>query len=181
MSKFGFVEVPITQQIDGTALASSSTATSILAPASKFTLPANYFDAAGKAIRITAGGRVSTVSATPGTLTFDIRLGSVVVFNGGASGTVVTSASNLTWLLEAVLTCRSIGSSTSATILGIGKLTSAVLSATVPIMLLPTSSPAAGTGFDSTAASVLDLFATWSVNNASNSIRCDMFQVELLN
>lgn len=180
MSKLTFWETLITQEVDGTALASSSAATSILAAAAKVTLPANYFDI-GKQLLVKAHGRISTVGSTPGTLTLDLRLGSVVVFNGGASPTVAVSAANLTWDFEALLTCRSKGASTSATLFGAGRLISAVLSATVPIMLLPVSSPAVGTGFDSTAAAVLDMFATWSVSNAANSIRCDQFSVTALN
>lgn len=180
MSRLSFFETLIAQQVDGTALSNTTTATSILAPAAKFTVPANFFDI-GKVLRVKAAGRISTAASTPGTLTLDVRLGSVVVFNGGASGTLATSASNLTWDLEATLTCRSIGASTSATLLGVGRLVSAALSATTPIMLLPVSSPAAGTGFDSTAAAVLDLYATWSAASASNSIRCDSFSLESLN
>jgi len=176
MSDVRFLEPLIEQQIDGTALTNTTTPTSILAGAAKFTLPSNWWRI-GRELRLRAAGRISTAASTPGTLTFDARLGSVVVFSGGASVTLATSASNLTWVLDMYLTCRSIGASTIATILGSGLLTSAVLSATVPVQLLPASSPAAGTGFDSTAAAVLDLFATWSVANASNTLRCDQFSV----
>lgn len=176
MSNVRFLEPLIEQQVDGTALSNTTTPTSIIAPAAKFTLPANFFQV-GKELFVRAAGRISTAGSSPGTLTLDVRVGSVVVFSGGASGTLAVSASNLTWIFEAMLTCRSIGASTVATILGTGKLLSAALSATTPIQLLPASSPAAGTGFDSTAAAVLDLFATWSVANASNSLRCDQFTV----
>lgn len=180
MSSNSWNQTLLTQQIDGTALTNTTTATSILPGAAKYVLPANLLQI-GTKLRIKASGRISTAAATPGTLTFDVRFGSVVVFNGGASGTVATSASNLTWDLEADLVCRSIGASTSATMYGSGRLISAALSATTPIMLLPVSSPAAGTGFDSTASQTVDLFATWSVASASNSIRCDSYEIVLLN
>ena len=70
--------------IDGTALANSTVATSLLPPIAKPTLPANYFTSAGKLFKLRASGRISTVVTTPGTLTLDVRFGSVVVFNGGA-------------------------------------------------------------------------------------------------
>lgn len=176
MSFNSWQQTLITSQVDGTALVSSTAATSILPAAAKFTLPANVLQIGSK-LRIKASGRISTAASTPGTITFDFRLGSVVAFNGGASGTVATSATNLTWDLEIDLICRSIGASTTATLIGTGKLTTAALSATVPIMLLPVSAPAAGTGFDSTAAQVCDLFATWSVSSASNSITCHEFEL----
>lgn len=180
MSSNSWNQSLITQQVDGSALTNSTTPTSILAAAAKFVLPANLLQI-GTKLRVKAHGRISTAASSPGTLTLDVRFGSTVVFNGGASGTVATSATNLTWDLEVDLTCRSIGASTSATMLGVGRLISAALSASTPIMLLPTSSPGAGTGFDSTASQTVDLFATWSVQSASNSIRCDSYELILLN
>ena len=181
MSNQAWVEPFLITGEDGAALASSVTPTSILPLSRKFTLPSYFFDGIGKTLRIRAAGRISTAASTPGTLTLDVRFGSTVVFNGGTSGTVATSATNLTWVMEAYLTCRSIGASTSATVIGIGKLETAALSAATPIMLLPVSAPAAGTGFDSTSAQTIDLFATWSFNSASNSITCHQFSIEAMN
>jgi hypothetical protein len=42
--------------------------------------------------------------------------------------------------------------------------------------MLPNVSPAVGTGFNSTLLNTLDLFATWSLNNA-NSIQVLQFKV----
>lgn len=166
----------VTSGEDGSALSNSTTATSIIPASRKFTLPAYFFDQVGKELRIRAAGRISTAASTPGTITFDVRFGSTVVFNGGASGTVATSATNLTWVLDIVLQCRALGA--SGTVLGTGTLITAALSATTPIMLLPVSAPAAGTGFDTTAAQTVDLFATWSAASASNSITCHQFLVD---
>lgn len=178
MSSNSWNQTLITAQGDGTALASSTTATSILPAAAKFSLWANALKI-GDVLRIKASGRMSTAAATPGTITFDVRAGaSTVIFNGGASGTLATSASNLTWDLEAYLTVRAIG--TSSTVLGTGRLLSAALSATTPIQLLPASAPAVGTAFDSTTSQVIDLFATWSFNSASNTITLHQYELALL-
>ena len=181
MSNQAWVEPFLITGEDGSALVSSSTPTSILPASRKFTLASYFFDAPGKTLRIRAAGKISTAGSSPGTLTLDVRFGSVVVFNGGTSATLAVSATNLTWVMEAYLTCRAIGASTSANVIGIGRLETAALSATTPIMLLPTSAPAAGTGFDSTAAQTIDLFATFSVNSASNSITCQQFSLEAMN
>jgi hypothetical protein len=180
MSSNSWNQTLTTAQVDGTALTNTVTATSILPAAAKFVLPANLFQI-GTKLRVKAGGRISTAASTPGTITFDVRMGSTVVFNGGASGTVATSASNLTWDLEVDLTCRAIGSGTSTTFIGTGKLLTAALSATTPIMLLPASAPAVGTGVDATASQQVDLFATWSVANASNTITTHSYELILLN
>ena len=181
MSNQAWVEPFLITGEDGPALVSSSTATSILPLSRKFTLGSYFFDSVGKTLRIRAAGRISTAASGPGTLTMDIRFGSVVVFNGGVSPTLAVSATNLTWVMDVILTCRAIGASTSATVIGIGRLETSALSAATPIMLLPTSAPAAGTGFDSTAAQTIDLFATFSVNSASNSLTCQQCSIEAMN
>jgi len=184
MSK-GWMETLIAQQADGAALASSTTATSILLGQAKQTIPAGYFDAIGKSMTVKASGRVSTVVTTPGTLTLDIRFGSVIVATSQAIALNVTAQTNATWDLEWNLTARAVGSSTSANLMHVGKwISRASLNAPavgttngVGTVLIPDTAPAVGTGFDSTAAQTVDLFATWSVSNASNSILCHMFKL----
>lgn len=182
MSLQAWEETLISAQVDGTALASSTTATSILPAAAKFTLPANYF-AIGRLLKVTALGRISTTTGPP-TITFDVRLGSVVAFNGAAV-TTVASVTNKTWLLEAWLTCRAIGASTSANLMGSGRLiSSAVVGSTggaANTAMLPDSAPAVGTGFDSTTSQVVDLFATWSASSASNSVQLHQYTLESIN
>jgi hypothetical protein len=178
----------ITQQVDGTALATSTTATSLLAPAARFTLPANLLQV-GTKLKVKASGRISTVVTTPGTLTLDVRLGaSTVIFNGGAMNLNVTAQTNAAWEFEADLLCRSIGNGTVATILGTGKFLSraligspAVAAGYAGAAILPDTAPVVGTGFDSTVAQTLDFFGTWSVSNAANSILCHQFELVLCN
>ena len=175
-SNDGFLESWVSAGEDGPALANSNAATNLIPAGRKITVPAGFFNRVGARLRVHAAGRISTAASSPGTFTFDLRLASTIVFNGGASPTLATSAINLTWRLTADLVCRSIGS--SATVLGTGVLHSAALSATTPIMLLPASAPAAGSSFDSEQSFLLYLFGTWSVANASNSITLHQFMVE---
>lgn len=174
---------------DSTALASSTTATSILHPAAKFTLPAGIMQI-GQKYRMIASGRMGTVVTTPGTLTFEVRLdGTTVVFGSGALALNVVAQTNATWYYEADLTVRAVGASTSGTIIGTGKFISrASLNAPavgttngVGVVLLPDTAPAVGTGFDSTAAHTIDLFATWSVSNAANTILTHQYELILCN
>lgn len=182
MSSNSWGQLLISALSDGSALSNTTTPTSLLGGGHKYVLPANLWkEDARPSLLIKASGRMSTAASTPGTFTFDVRFGSTVVFNGGASGTLATSASNVTWKLEAILSPRAIGSGTSTTLLGTGTLTTAALSATTPIMLLPTSSPAAGTGFDCTASQTVDLFGTWSAASASNTITLHQYELWLSN
>jgi len=181
MSGNSWYQVLVSQQGAGPALSNSTTATSLLAGQAKWILAANWFEAAGKKLRVKAHGKISTAAATPGTFTFDVRFGSTIVFNGGASPTVQTSLTNATFDLEIDLTVQAVGSGTSATVLGAGRLISAAMSSTVPVMLLPATAPAAGSGFDSTVSFAIDMFGTWSVANASNSIQVVDYELASLN
>ncbi len=172
---------------DGTALANSTTATSILpAGPAKPTLPNNFFQEVGDRLYVRAAGRMGTVVTTPGTLTLEVRFGgSIVVFGSGAIALNIVAQTNATWMYEAELECRAVGSGTSANLLGIGKfITRASLNAPavgttngVGTVLLPDTAPAVGSGFDSTAGQAVDFYATWSVANASNTITCHQFAI----
>ena len=182
MSNNSWGQLLVSALTDGTALTNTTTATSLLGGAHKYVLPANLWKEDSRpSLKIVAAGRMSTAASTPGTFTFDVRFGSTVVFNGGASGTLATSASNVTWRVEAILSPRAIGSGTATTFLGTGQLLTAALSATTPIQLLPASSPAAGTGIDCSASQTVDLFGTWSVASASNTITLHQYELWLSN
>jgi len=184
----GYIAVLLNSIADGTALTNSTTATSILPVIAKPTLPANYLFA-GKIFRVRASGRISTVVTTPGTLTLDFRLGSVSVFSSGAMTLNTTAQTNVGWIYDTMMTVRAVGATTTANILGQGLWVShAVIGSPLPTAggagehILPfNTAPVVGTGFDSTAAQLVDLFATWSVANAANSITCHQFMIEDLN
>ena len=184
----GYIATLLNSIGDGSALTNTVTATSILPVIAKPTLPANYLFA-GKMLRITASGRISTVVTTPGTLNLAIRFGSVAVFDSGAMTLNTTAQTNVNWLYTAILTVRAVGSGTSANVLGQGTFAShAVIGSPAPTaggagthMLPYNAAPAVGTGFDSTAAVTVDMFGTWSVASASNSITCHQFVIEDLN
>lgn len=187
-----FQECLITSQIDGTALTNTTTPTSIIPPAARFTLPSNFFWVPGKTIRVKAMGRISTVTAAPGNLTLDIRFGTVatpiIVFTTPAMALNITAQTNATWIAEYLLTCRAIGSGTSANMIGGGFWSSRAILGSVAVAtggdnvnVSPDTAPAVGTGFDSTITNVVDFFATFSTANAANSIQTHQYILESLN
>ena len=188
MSQNTWKQTLITSQVDGAALTNSAVAASILPPAAKFALPSNLCQI-GMKMQLKASGRISTVVTTPGTLLLDVRLGATtVIFNTGAMNLNVTAQTNASWELDLDLIVRSIGSGTVATILGTGKFSSRALigSAAVAagygsVAVVPDTAPAVGTGFDSTATNVVDMFGTWSVANAANSILVHQYELVLCN
>lgn len=191
MSLQTWQETLISAQVDGTALNTSTSATSILPAAARYTLPANSLSI-GKVFRIRFAGRLSNIVTTPGTLTLDVRMGptsNIVVFNGGAMQLSTTAHTNVPIVGEVLLTCRAIGASTTANFMGQGIVTSQALSLTAvadssttpATLLLPNTAPAVGTGCDSTVAMVVDLYATFSISNAGNGITLHQYVLEALN
>jgi hypothetical protein len=181
----GYRSTLVEAQVDGTALSNSTAETSILPAGAKITLPSGYVNRVGKALYVTASGRISTVVTTPGTLTLKFKLGSVAVATSQAFALNVVAKTNVAWFLELYLVARSVGASTSATLFPQGFWVSeANVGAPVPATGAPTaapwsvSAPAVGTGFDSSAAAQIDVTATWSVANAANSIQCHTFSLE---
>lgn len=193
MSSQSWQELLVASQVDGTALTNTVTPTSLLGAAgagaahAKQTFPANYWQIQKK-LRVKVQGRISTLVTAPGTFTFDLRLGAVVIANAGAASLNIVAKTNVPFWLEWELTCRAVGSGTAANFMHQAKLISeAVIGAPIPtvggvgVLLLPVVTPAVGTGFDATAAQTLDLFGTWSVANAANSIQVHQFAVEVPN
>lgn len=173
----------MTAQVDGTALSAASAA-SLLPAHAKATLPPGFFYI-GRKLIIRAWGRISSVITTPGTARFDVRIGSVVAFDGLAILLdTVAAHTNVGWKLEIDLTCRAVGSGTSTTLMGAGLWTcedilgvpatapKGVLSAILPW----NSAPAIGTGFDNTTSQTLDLFFTQTVASGS----CQLHQYEVV-
>ena len=184
----GWVNMLAWDTSDGTAVSNTTTPTSILSGTEKPQMQPNYLNFVGAALRGEVFGRISTVVTTPGTLTLDIRFGSVIVFTSPAFALNTTAKTNVSFLWEFDLSTRTIGTGTSATMFGHGRFSSeAVVGSPVPgtggsgILLAPASAPAVGTGFDSTSAQTVDCFATWSIANASNSIQKHKYRLWSLN
>lgn len=181
MSDPVYMQRLVTSQIDGTALTAAAAA-SMLPPAAVKTLAPNFFDTIGQQLLIKASGKISSLITTPGTARFDVRLGGTVVFDSLAILLdTVAAHTNVGWELEILLTLRSIGASTTATFMGIGKWTcedilgvpAAAPKGTLVAVLPWNTAPAAGAGFDSTVSKTLDVFFTQTV--ATGSLTCQQF------
>lgn len=177
-------ETLITATADGPVLTAAAAA-SCINTAARITLPNNYFQI-GKMLKVTLHGRISCAVTTPGTARFDVRLGGVVAHDSGAMNLNIAAKVNVPFIYETILTCRSIGSGTLATLMGQGIFTSeAVVGSPLPTvgssgsLMCPVGAPAVGTGFDSTSALTLDAFFTQSV--ATGSLTIHMYKIESLN
>lgn len=165
--------------VDGPTLTAAAAASFIPTP-SRIILPNNYFYI-GKTIHLTLTGRISCAVTTPGTARLDFRTGpsgTIVAFDTGPMNLNVNAKTNVPWWFELVLTCRSVGTGTGTTLMGVGKFTSeATIGSPIPTVggvgaLLSSAAsvsgpPAVGTGFDSTAANAIDMFFTQTVATGS--------------
>lgn len=171
---------------DGTALNTSTTRTSLLPAHAKWTAPANYFNFQGKVMRVTAKGRLSNIVTTPGTLTLDIGIGATNLFTSGAISLNTTAKTNTTFWLEVEMVLRTLGNGAASNFMAIGQLTSESLLGSAANTFattynLPGTAPAVGGNFDAATANIWDLFGTFSVSNAANSIQVHTFKIEALN
>jgi hypothetical protein len=172
---------------DGPAVSNSTVPTNLLPSGRSPVLPSSYFNATGVSLIIRAQGRISTLVTTPGTLTFDVRFGTVSVLTGPAFALNTVAKTNVPWELYIKLVCRAIGTS-AATVLGMGYWRSeAVVGSPLPAvggagtLMIPSGAPAVGAGFNSEDAQQVTLRAAWSVASPSNSITMHTCEIEMPN
>lgn len=187
MPNQGFRQRIITMQASGSLLNTFTTAKSILNPQAVLPLPAGFFANPGIEASIRVGGAISNIVTTPGTITFQVMLGSVVVWTSGAVQLNATAHTTLPFTLDLRLTCQVVGNSTTAKLIGIGVLTGVMFTKTAAqtdgantetVINVPVTAPAQGTGFDSTAAQTIDFWAGFSISNAGNGIQAHQYSVD---
>lgn len=176
MSNNSWCQTLITAQVAGTAVTAAARTTA-LPPAARFSFPPNLLKV-GDTFTVKASGIISCVVTTPGTARFDIAFGSAVVWDSTAINLNIIAKTNVPWFLDVDMTVRSIGASTSATIIGQGRWTSeagiasaAPAAGGVATFNVPPTTIAVGTGFDSTASNFIDLFFTQTVVTGSMTLQ----------
>jgi hypothetical protein len=170
-SGLGWEEVIYTPNADGTAI--TAAAETILLP--DFSIPASYLTV-GKILKYTIMGRQSTAITTPGTITHRLRWGGVagvsVVASGAFAPDPTGAATNLTWMVEYWMQCRSVGA--TGTAMGFGRIewsdyddaTVATIVGNLNMRMAPTSAPAVAT-IDTTIDKLLSATYTESAATAS--------------
>jgi hypothetical protein len=175
------------QSAVGTLFNTYTTAKTVINATDLVTLPANYLKV-GTQFRVKAMGGLSNIVTTPGTVTFQIMMGTIVAWTSGAIQMSTTAHTLIPFKLEVDLRVNAIGSSTTATLLGMGMLNgimftvgagadSTTVVGTFPV---PATAPAVGTGFDSTIANILDFWVGFSISNSGNGVQLYNYSVEQL-
>lgn len=178
----------VTLTAAGTLYNTYTTAKSILPAAAIPTLPANFWTV-GKQMRIRGVASLSNIVTTPGTMAIQVKVNSVIAFTTGNVQLNATAHTLLPINFDFLLTCRAIGSSTSANFMGTGSLwgihptlTAGQTDAanTSGMFVVPVTAPTVGTGFDSTAATAIDLWWGFSISDSGNGVRIEQYTVDIV-
>ena len=179
----------VAQKEAGTSFGTYTTAKTVVPATSLKTLYANELYV-GKMYEIDILGGIGTLVTTPGTITFQVKFGSVVAFTSGAIQLNATAHTNLPFWLKIFLTCRTIGNSTTATMMGQAIAHGMMFTNTagqtddansMAMLMAPATAPAVGTGFDSTTDNIVDFFAGFSISDAANTIKVEQHSMKALN
>jgi hypothetical protein len=189
MSKQTWMEVLAVQRAAGTLFTTYTTAKSVINPDALWSMPANFLEP-GKQLLLKVAGGISNIVTTPGLMNFQLKIGSVAAFDTGNIQLNATAHTTLPFYLEILLTCRATGNGTNANLIGLAQVSGKMFTATagqtdsaqdMPTILAPATAPAVGTGFDSTIANVVDLWAGFTISNAGNGIQIQQYQLAALN
>lgn len=163
-----------------------TSATSTAASTGLITLPPNFFQLGGR-LEIDADYGISNRVTGPDTFTVQVMVGAVIAFTTGAINLTTTAHTTIPARVRILLTCRSVGNGTLATLVGQsfwnGQMIAMAASladgaANTGWAAAPNTAPAVGTGFDSTVANTLDHFVAQSVSNAGNGIQLQQYSVK---
>jgi len=132
----------------------------------------------GRVYRVTAGGIVSTKSASPGTLIVNFRWGNTLsdplILSWTTNANPITaSLVNSGWYVDGLLTIRSLGSA--------GTLVSSGMGETDPLSLTLSNAASGLINVNTTIARTLQLYAKWSLADPTNTITLRTFTVEQVN
>lgn len=177
-------EYLVRSKVVGANFATFTTAKTVINTSDLRTLEPDFFEI-GRNLDFRIIGSLSNIVTTPGTVTFQIMLGAIVVYTTGAIQLNATAHTNLPFWLDIMLTCRAVGSGTSANLEGQGKISGVMFTSTalqidgvntMTTLLVPATAPGVGTGFSSTIANQLDLFAGFSISDAGNNVTVRQYE-----
>jgi hypothetical protein len=169
-----------TSTANGTCGNTASETTIVGTGVGLMTLPANYL-VAGKTLRLTIYGAYSTKAATPGTLVIKVKLGATIILALPAT-TVTAALSKVPFVIDVIITCRTVGA--SGTVIGQGDLFLATATAQTGVSyMLPNQGTDALTAVvkDTTGTILVDVTATWGTADAANTISSTNVVLEALN
>lgn len=168
-----------------------TTAKSVINQSNLYGLYANFFKIGNK-LRVTVHMAISNIVTTPGTVTFQLMFGTVVVWTSGAVQLNATAHTLLPAKLVIDLTLQlentTVGGAV-AKFMGQGVLTGVMFTKTAgqtdsvqgdQVIMVPGTAPALGTAFDGTISQNMDFWAGFSISSSGNGIQVAQYDVEEL-
>jgi hypothetical protein len=189
MSLQSYQETLINQPDAGTLFTTYTTAKTVINPNSLWTMPPNFLRV-GRSLRVTVKGAISNIVTTPGLMNFQLIIGGVAAYDSGNIQLNATAHTTLPFWADIEVTCRAIGNSTNANMIGFGQFTGRMFTLTagqtddaqgMQTVLSPQTAPAVGTGFNSTIANIVDFFVGFTISNAGNGVQIHTYRLESLN
>lgn len=181
----GYKELIANTYTAGTLFNTYTTAKTVIPPEGLVTLPQGYLNI-GRRLHVSVQGGISSLVTTPGTITLQVMLGTVVAFTSGAMQLNATAHTTIPFWWDAYLTVRTYGATTVGTMIGQSLAFGAMFTKTAgqvdavngeSFLVGPNTAPAVGTGYDSTAAQTIDFWAGFSISNAANGIQVHQYGV----
>jgi hypothetical protein len=190
----GFWQTLATLQAPGTAIAASSTRTSMTVGSTqaRYTMPGNTLKQIGDMLLLKAAGIISTVVTTPGTETIDFAVATNAICSTGAMTLNIVAQTNTPWYLEMMMVVETPGTACQLRFNGYWLSAASIavpLGATgpgpggqdVPYSGTATgASTLAGSTFDATVSQLLDIYATSSISTAGSSIQLTQYSLTLI-
>jgi hypothetical protein len=178
----------VSQRAAGTLFNTYTAAKSVINVTELLPISGNYLQVGSK-LRVRAWGGLSNIVTTPGTVVFQIMMGTIPVYTSGNLQLSTTANTLSPFEIDVTMRLDSAGSGTAAKFMAGGfatalnlQLGAGVANPTVTdsIVATPAGSPAVGTGFDSTIANILDFWVGFSTSNAGNGVQIYDYTVEQL-
>ena len=179
----------VTQRAAGTLFNTYTNAKTIINQQDLYSLYPNAFQI-GRKLRVTAHMGISNIATTPGTITFQVMLGSIVAWTSGAVQLNATAHTTLPAKLVVDLTCQLANTGVGgviAKLMGQGVLTGVMFTKTAAqvdgvnsetVINVPVTAPALGTAFDGTISQILDFWVGFSISNSGNGVQIAQYDVE---
>jgi hypothetical protein len=146
-----------------------TTPTSLLPGQAKWPLEGQFIDMVGEKLRVRAAG-ILTTPASPSSVALSVYFDAIAVWSSGAI-TPSANLTNATWALEVDLDARLVGSGTAAALFGVAIGSGALSGA------FPATSPANGSGFDSTLPHVVDFYVTLGAATSGETIQLVQYEL----
>jgi hypothetical protein len=192
MPSQSWVQLVSGQRAAGALYNTYTAAKSVINQQDLYTFAPNFFQI-GQKLRITIDAGLSNIATTPGTVTFQVMLGSIAVWTSGAIQLNATAHTLLPIRLVVGLTCQLANTTVAgavAKLMGQGVLTGVMFTLTAGqvdavncpgAFPVPATAPALGTAFDGTLSQTLDFWAGFSISNAGNGIQVAQYDPEVTN